>query len=147
MQPRGHGAQERAFAHPTDCRRGDRMSSISPPLADAPEAAPSPAIRSRLFRKYAALFVDVVSLALLADGVLEIWFSYREHKALLIRSQHDQAVAAAGKIGQFIDEVQSHIGWMTLMPWSADMLEQQYLDALRLLRQAPAISELAQLDA
>jgi signal transduction histidine kinase/CheY-like chemotaxis protein len=107
----------------------------------------SSAVRSRLFRKYAALFVAVVCVALLANGVFEIWFSYRDHKLLLIRSQHDQAVAAAEKISRFVEEVKSQIGWMTQVPWSTNDREQQYLDALRLLRQVPAITEFAQLDA
>src|SRR5438128_5628378 len=101
----------------------------------------------KLFRKYVALFLAVVCVALLTSGLSEIWFSYQEHKASLIRIQREQAEAAAAKIGQFIKEIESQIGWTTQLPWSAGTLEQRRFDGLRLLRQVPAITELAQLDA
>ena len=107
----------------------------------------SPTIRRRLFRKYVALFAGVVTIALLGNGLLEIWFSYQEHKASLIRIQREQAEAAAAKIGQFIKEIESQVGWTTQLSWSESDHEQRRLDGLRLLRQVPAIAELAQFDA
>jgi signal transduction histidine kinase len=104
-------------------------------------------VRSRLFVKYVALFVTVVVLALVANGAFEIWFSYQEHKASLISIQRQQAESAAGKIEQFITEIESQVGWTTQLPWSDGTLEQRRFDALRLLRQVPAITELAQVDA
>jgi signal transduction histidine kinase len=107
----------------------------------------APKVRGKLFRKYVALFLAVVCVALLSSGLSEVWFSYQEHKASLIRIQREQAEAAAAKIGQFIKEIESQIGWTTQLPWSAGTLEQRRFDGLRLLRQVPAITELAQLDA
>jgi GAF domain-containing protein/HAMP domain-containing protein len=104
-------------------------------------------VRSRLFSKYVALFVSVVVLALIANGAFEIWFSYQEQKASLIKIQHQQAVAAADKIEEFITQIQSQVGWTTQLPWTASTLDQRRFDALRLLRQVPAITELAQVDA
>ncbi len=101
---------------------------------------------SRLFIKYVALFVAVVGVALLSNGIFEVIFYYREHKAALIRVQHEQAVAAAAKISQFIKEIESQLGWTTQLPWSTGSIEQRRFDALRLLRQVPAITELAQVD-
>lgn len=103
-------------------------------------------IRTRLFTKYVALFVAVVAIALLANGLFEVLFYYREHKASLIRVQHEQAEAAAAKISQFVKEIESQLGWTTQLPWSPDSIEQRRFDALRLLRQVPAITELAQVD-
>ena len=103
-------------------------------------------LRSRLFTKYVALFVAVVGVALLSNGIFEVYFYYREHKAALIRIQHEQAEAAAAKIGQFIKEIESQLGWTAQLPWSADSIEQRRFDALRLLRQVPAVTELAQVD-
>src|SRR5215204_1996831 len=103
-------------------------------------------VRGRLFRKYVGLFVAVVCVALFANGVFEIWFSYQEHKAALIRIQREQAEAAAAKIGQFVKEIEGQLGWTVQLPWSASTLEQRRFDALRLLRQVPAITELSQLD-
>jgi len=62
-------------------------------------------IGSRLFRKYVALFVAVVCVALLTNGLFEIWFSYQENKQALTRIQREQAEAAAAKIGQFIKDI------------------------------------------
>jgi hypothetical protein len=40
-------------------------------------------------------------------------------QGVLIRIQHEQAEAAAAKIGQFIKEIESQLGWTTQLPWSA----------------------------
>jgi len=117
--------------------------------ADAPQvAAEAPVVktRRRLFTKYVALFVAVVCIALVSNGVFDVFFYYQEHKASLIRIQREQAEAAAAKIGQLIKEIESQLGWTTQLPWSAGSIEQRRFDALRLLRQASAITELAQLD-
>ena len=118
------------------------------PASDAAPAGVPPGSkrRSRLFTKYVALFVAVVGVALLSNGIFEVFFYYREHKAALIRIQHEQAEAAAAKISQFIKEIESQLGWTTQLPWSAGSIEQRRFDALRLLRQVPAITELAQVD-
>jgi signal transduction histidine kinase len=104
-------------------------------------------VRSRLFIKYTVLFVAVVVLALLANGAFEVWFTYQEHKGSLIRIQQQQAVAAADKIEEFITQIESQVGWTTQLPWTDGTLDQRRFDALRLLRQVPAITELAQIDA
>ena len=127
----------------------------TPQARTLPSAAPAGAasgaiagqgIRTRLFTKYVALFVAVVAIALLANGLFEVFFYYREHKASLIRVQHEQAEAAAAKIGQFVKEIESQLGWTTQLPWSAGSIEQRRFDAHRLLRQVPAVTELAQVD-
>ena len=112
-----------------------------------PGIAPVPKTRRRLFIKYVGLFVAVVCVALLSNGVFDVFFYYQEHKVSLIRIQREQAEAAAAKIGQFVKEIESQLGWTTQLPWSAGSIEQRRFDALRLLRQVPAITELAQLDA
>ena len=130
----------------TDQRSGP-MGLVAGRLGKAGPAAGSSIVRSRLFIKYVALLVAVVVLALLANGAFEIWFSYQEHKASLIGIQREQAEGAASKIEQFITEINSQVGWTTQLPWSDSTLDQRRFDALRLLRQVPAITELAQIDA
>jgi hypothetical protein len=103
--------------------------------------------RGRLFRKYVALFVAVVCAALAAKGLLDGWFSFQEQKALLGRIQHEQAMAAAMRIGLFVREIQGQLGWATQFPWNANAADDWQLDAERLLRQVEAITELRQLDA
>jgi signal transduction histidine kinase len=113
----------------------------------APSGAGASIVRSRLFFKYTLLFVTVVVLALVANGGFEVWFSYQEHKGSLISIQEQQAVAAADKIEEFITQIESQVGWTTQLPWTDGTLDQRRFDALRLLRQVPAITELAQIDA
>src|SRR6516162_10736642 len=103
-------------------------------------------ISGPLFRKYVGLFLAVVCIALLSNGLFEILFSYREHTESPIRIQREQAELVAEKIGLFIKEIQSQMGWTTQLTWSSGTIEQRRFDGLRLLRQVPAITELAQLD-
>jgi hypothetical protein len=105
------------------------------------ERAQKERLRRRICQVGAIMFV-----LLLANGLFEMSFSYQEHKASLIRIQREQADAVAAKIGQFINEIVSQVGWTTQLPWSVGTMEQRRFDALRLLRQAPAITELTQLD-
>src|SRR5439155_3069113 len=134
-----------------------RTLAAPPAAGAAPSAGPQGTkIRSRLFTKYVALFVAVVGVALLSNGIFEVFFYYREHKAALIRIQHEQAEAAAAKISQFVKEIESQLGWTTQLPWPAasvqdralqeNALKERRFDALRLLRQVPAITELSQID-
>src|SRR5262245_10675288 len=113
--------------HPDQSERG----TLAGPAIAAPAAESRPTgttIRSRLFTKYVALFVAVVAIALLSNGVFEVFFYYREHKASLIRIQHEQAEAAAAKISQFIKEIESQLGWTTQLPWSTSTLESRRFD-------------------
>jgi signal transduction histidine kinase/DNA-binding response OmpR family regulator len=127
---------------------GSRPPRDADPEHQAPPATvPVLKTRRRLFTKYVALFVAIVCIALVSNGVFDVLFYYRENKASLVRIQREQAEAAAAKIGQFIKEIESQLGWTTQLPWSAGSIEQRRFDALRLLRQVPAITELAQLDA
>ena len=108
---------------------------------------PGVSVRSRLFRKYVALFVAVVCIALLANGLFEIWFFYQDHKASLIRIQREQAEAAAAKIDQFVKEIESQLGWTVQLPWTAQhACSSAGPMRWRLLRQVPAITEFTQLD-
>jgi hypothetical protein len=86
-------------------------------------------------------------------GVAAVWpvAAYAQQddrvRALQIRILRLQAEGAAEKIGLFIKEIESQMGWTTQLTWSASTIEQRRFDGLRLLRQVPAITELAQLDA
>jgi signal transduction histidine kinase len=106
--------------------------------------------RARLFRKYAALFVALVSAALLASGAIEIYFSYQENKDALLALQREKAAAAATRIEQFVREIQGQLGWTThplLVSGPAAAVEQRRVDYIRLLRQVPPITEVSLLDA
>jgi hypothetical protein len=68
-------------------------------------------------------------------------------RALLFRVLSLEAEGVAATIGQFLLEMVSQIGWTTQLPWSAGTIEQRRFDALRLLRQVPAITDIDMLDA
>jgi signal transduction histidine kinase len=125
---------------------GARADGPTPILASIAEKTGWRQISGPLFRKYVGLFLAVVCIALLSNGLFEIFFSYREHTESLVRIQREQAEGAAEKIGLFIKEIENQMGWTTQLTWSAGTIEQRRFDGLRLLRQVPAITELAQLD-
>lgn len=116
------------------------MSSQAAPSATAHE------FRGRLFRKYAAIFVAVVCVSLLAEAGIEGWFGYRENRQALLRLQHEQAQTAAVKIGDFIQSIVGQLRWTTQLRWAGDTIDQRRLDAFRLLHQVPAVTELSQVD-
>ena len=68
-------------------------------------------------------------------------------RALLFRILSLEAEGVAATISQFLKEMESQIGWTTQLPWSVGTMEQRRTDALRLLRQVPAITEIDMLDA
>jgi signal transduction histidine kinase len=105
--------------------------------------------RGSLFRKYAVLFVALVSGALVASGAEELYFSYQESKEALVALQREKALGAAARIEQFVKEVEKQIGWTTqpsIVAPSAAM-EQRRADYFRLLRQVLPITEVSYLDA
>ena len=106
--------------------------------------------RGRLFWKYVVLFVALVSGVLLASGIVELYFSYQEHKAALVALQREKAVAAASRIEQFLREVERPIAFwaaQSRLAAPATAVEQRRLDYIRLMSQALAITEVSHLDA
>jgi len=105
--------------------------------------------RGRLFRKYVVLCMILVTGALLTSGLIEIYFSYQENKTALVSVQREKAAAAASRIEQFIREIENQIGWTTHASFAPQggALDQRRFDYLRLLRQAPSITEISYLDA
>src|SRR5215472_4079832 len=102
--------------------------------------------RGRLFRKYVALLVALVSFVLLVNAALHFWFSYTENKTAAFRIQQEKAGSAARRIEEFVDEIERQLGWTTAPQWASGPIEQRRFDYFRLLRQVPAITELIQLD-
>jgi signal transduction histidine kinase len=102
----------------------------------------------RLFRKYVVAFVLLVSAALLASGLVEVYFSYGESKTALSRIEREKAVNAAATIKNFIQGIEKQIGWAnpSLQLGTPLTLDQRRDDYLRLLRQAPEVTEVSYLD-
>jgi signal transduction histidine kinase len=104
--------------------------------------------RGRLFRKYLVLITALVVGALLVSGLSAAYFAYQENKRALASLQREKALAAASKIEQFVKEIERQIAWtaLPLLITGEAALEQRRLDYLKLLRQAPAITDVVQLD-
>ena len=67
-------------------------------------------------------------------------------RALQMRILRQQVEFAAQEIDQSIEAIEGQVGLTTQLPWSAATMAQRRVDNLRVLRQVPAIMELAQLD-
>ena len=105
------------------------------------------AFSSRLYRKYLVIFVLLVGAVLLAGGASDLYFSYYETRDATVALHREKAAAAAIRIEQFIREIEQHVGWTNLLPRVADPLAQRYVEFIKLLRQAPAITDAVWLDA
>ncbi|HSB41800.1 MAG TPA: ATP-binding protein [Methylomirabilota bacterium] len=103
--------------------------------------------RRRLFWKYVVFFSLLVTVALLASGLIEIYFSYQENKAALASLQREKAQAAAVRIEGFVLEIERQMGWVTQpRAVAATPLEQRRFDFYRLQRQVPPITEISYID-
>lgn len=118
-------------------------------LADRVAGEISTKPRTSLFRKYALLFAVLVSAVLIANGLVEIYFSYQENKTALLSIQREKAETAAAVIERFVKEVEAQVGWTMHAGFlsQSEALAQRRIDYFRLLRQAPAITEIVYLDA
>ncbi|MGH8741655.1 MAG: HAMP domain-containing protein, partial [Burkholderiales bacterium] len=105
-------------------------------------------MQRRLSTKYFALIVALVSGALLVSSGISLWFAYKESTAALSALQREKANAAAYRIEQFIRGIEHEIGWTTL-PRALEgvtLTEQRRVEFLKLLRQAPAVTDVHWLD-
>jgi adenylate cyclase len=119
-------------------------SQPAPSNAAAPGAPARP--RRPLFQKYFAVLFAAVVLPLLANGGSEAWFGYRDQTALLDQILAVEARSAADRIQGFLDSIKDQLGWTVQLPWADGADESHRLDALRLLRQVPAIVDVILVD-
>ena len=99
-----------------------------------------------LFTKYfVTLFVAVV-LPVSLGAVGEAWFGYRDQRVHLTELLKAQSHSATDRIQTFIDGIHDQLGWVVQFPWTDGKDEQHRIDALRLLRQVPAISAISLVD-
>ncbi len=114
-------------------------------LADPANSA-VPRRRMGLALKFALAFIGLVTLVLVINGAVNLWLSYEEAKRSAIRVQQEKAQAAAERINLFVSDIESQMGWTTRAEWARVSLDQRRYDFIRLLRQAPAITELIHID-
>lgn len=109
-------------------------------------SANSPLPPGRLFRKYSLLLVALVGGSLILHAAVQTYYSYFENRQSLIAIQREKAQGAAAVIERFVKEIEGQIGWATGFMPAASGLEQRRFDFQRLLKQAPAITEVSYLD-
>ena len=115
------------------------------PEQDAAARFPIPP-RGSLFRQYFLALFAAVAVPLLAAGGSQAWFGYQDQRARLNDLLGAEARTAAARIAHFIEEIGSQLAWMVHLPWTEEADERRRIDALRLLRQAPAVTSLRLID-
>ncbi|MGF9758392.1 adenylate/guanylate cyclase domain-containing protein [Microvirga sp. 0TCS3.31] len=99
-----------------------------------------------LFQKYFLVLFLAVVVPLATNGVSEAWFGYRDQRMRLEQLLGVEARSAGAKIQGFLDGITDQLGWLVQLPWTEEPDERRRIDALRLLRQVPAIASLTLLD-
>ncbi len=122
-------------------------STPLPAPATATAAAPRRISRGRLFRKYLILILSLVMIALLASSAISIYFTYQETKSALASLQHEKAIGAASRIEQYIHQIEQQLAYAALPQLDANDVELRRIEFLKLLRQAPEVTDISQLDA
>ena len=102
--------------------------------------------QGRLFRKYLLLILTLVSGALLVSGAISVYFSYQEHKSALSDLQREKAIAAASRIEQYVRQIEQQLAYAALPQLDASDVELRRIEFLKLLRQVPEVTDIAQLD-
>jgi signal transduction histidine kinase len=102
----------------------------------------------RLFRKYTVYLAGLLSVALLASGVIDLYFSYRDTRSLVDELAREKARSASTRIEQFMRNIESQLrGALALSRASGGANpEYRYLELLRLLRLCPAVLEATWVD-
>ena len=97
------------------------------------------------YRKLAAALLVLVGGALIVKASTEMYKSRSEGRETLVALQRERAESAAALIEQFIRGIEGQVGAVASLP-AGTTLDQRRAEFLRVLRQAPAITELSYLD-
>jgi signal transduction histidine kinase len=103
--------------------------------------------RGRLFYRYFALILALVSGALIVSGAIGVYFSYQENEAALASLQREKAVAAAARIESFIAQIDRQLSFAALPQLGPPTGEQRRLEFVKLLRLVPEVTDVAYIDA
>jgi len=114
--------------------------------AEAGVSTPRRAWRLPLAAKLAAALIGLVALVLLVNGAINTWLNYNQAKSAALEVQEEKARSAAVRVGEFLSDIETQLGWTTGAEWRFAKPDQQRYDFVRLLRQVPAVTELSYLD-
>lgn len=110
-------------------------------------ATGKPLPRRRLLLRYTG-FVFVASAAVLgASWFLASWIVWREQRQLVAEAQVLRLRTASERIRNFLQETEGRLRFLVSAPWLARDDEERRIDAIRVLRDTPAVSELTLIDA
>jgi class 3 adenylate cyclase len=118
------------------------MKTDTAPTASAPVPRPC----RPLFQKYFVVVFAAVVIPLLAGGIGDAWFGYRDQRSNLGLLLRAEANAAAARIEAFLDGIRSQLDYTVQLPWADGPDERHRFDVLRVMRQAPAITEVILVD-
>jgi len=102
--------------------------------------------RGRLFSRYFALILVLVSGALLVSSAIGVYFSYQENKAALASLQREKAIAAAARIESFIAQIERHLAYAALPQLGPPASEQRMIEYYKLQWLEPAVTDVAFID-
>jgi signal transduction histidine kinase len=103
--------------------------------------------QGRLLRKYAVVISALVGGSLIAGSLVQLYFSYQESQAAILRIERVEASRAALRISQFVETMRGYLT-STLPPpglgeWPRD---QRHTEFLTLQRRAVEITDVAFID-
>jgi signal transduction histidine kinase len=103
--------------------------------------------RRRVFRRYAAVLVGLVTTVLVTSGGIEAYFAYQDNKDSLGEVERAKAANAATVIEQFVGEIQRQVA-STFLPGQIDdrALKRRRADFFHLFSQVPALGEMGYID-
>lgn len=102
--------------------------------------------RRNLFQRYFTVLFAAVVLSLVGAGVSEAWFGYRDQRARLDDLLGVEARLAATRIRDYIESIKDQMSWTVQLPWTEQADERRRIDALRLMRQIPAVTSVKLID-
>ena len=102
--------------------------------------------RAPLAAKLAFAFLGLVAFVLITNGAIDTWLTYNQAKRAALEVETEKARSAAERVGVFLSEIQTELGWTAGVEWGHAKLDQQRYDFIRLLRQTPAITAISFID-
>src|SRR5215470_10520940 len=102
--------------------------------------------RRSLFLKYFVTLFVVAVAPLMLGAISEAGFGYQDRRLQIDEVLDVEARSAANRIQTFIDGIRDQLGWAVQLTWTEADDERHKVDALRLLRQVPAISSIRLVD-
>jgi class 3 adenylate cyclase len=102
--------------------------------------------RRSLFLKYFVTLFAAAVMPLMLGAISEAAFGYQDRRLQIDEVLDVEARSAASRIQTFIDGIRDQLGWAVQLAWTDADDDRHRIDALRLLRQVPAVSSIALLD-